>query len=93
MEELLERTSNRLNASTSYMKRLPLDMDQLAMIREACERRGRELSREYGVALDVAIPTVFRRLNTRFYAKSYYEIERECFGDALKYIQTITLNG
>lgn len=92
VEELLERTSNRLNASTNYMKRLPMDMEQLGMIREACEKRGRELSREYGVASDVSIPTVFRRLNARFSAKSYYEIEREYFGDVMRYIQTITLN-
>lgn len=91
LKQSLGRAEMQMHRINCFLENQPLDKEQLYRLREACEHQGRVLANMHEVRSDVAIATVFRSLNSWFGVRSYHEIERSRYMDALNYIKTVTL--
>ena len=70
---------------------LPLDHDQLKLLRDRIESKGRTAAERLGVSVDTTIPAFYRALNKEFNVPSYHEIPRDRFWAAMQFLRTVTL--
>ncbi len=78
---------------TTVLRNMPLDVVQLDMIKEAVQLRADVLVTRHGLARKVIVPHIYRETNERFNARSYHQIKREHFKQALDYIAMVEVLG
>ena len=89
----LQQMQNTIHTDrlATALENLPMDSEQISLLRQMAEARGREIALAAGVKADVGISTIFREINRHFSVRTYYEIDRADFQTAVNFIGTVTL--
>jgi len=88
---MLQQNTIHTSRLAEAFENMPLDTQQLSVLRKFCEAKGRDIAMEIGIRTESAIPAVFKEMNRHFGVSTYHEIKREDFERCIAYIGTITL--
>ncbi len=87
----LQKATAVIDTATEVIQNLPLDKDQLKVLRQEATDQGRILANKIGISSESAIPAVFIKLNKHFDVSSYHEIPRERYYAAMSFLRTVEL--
>ena len=87
----LSEATRVMSSVTETLQDLPLDSDQLKVLRSIVTEYGRHKASKLGISSETAIPALFIKLNKHFDVSSYHEIPRSSYYLATQFIRTVEL--
>jgi len=88
---IIERNTRAFERFRAVVSDMPISREQMRLLREEVEDRGRTLARQHGISSEVTIPAIFRALNRNYDIRTYTELDPRDYYSATRFIRHFTL--